>query len=219
VIAVGRSAGESVRFEEPNIHYSVCDVQDEEAFAVLVKNTHEKFGRLDGLVNNASAARRETWDELDTEGWRAGLDSTLTHYFATTKAVSRYMLSGGKGSIINNASIFGLLAPVAGMYPEGIRGPSAHHAAAKAGVIQLTRYLGAQWAGNAVRVNAVSPGWFPRKREPERADFMQEVTARVPMGRIGQPSELVGAMVFLMSDAASYITGQNLVVDGGYSLW
>jgi gluconate 5-dehydrogenase len=105
------------------------------------------------------------------------------------------------------------------MYPADIHGPSAHHAAAKAGILQLTRYLAAEWASQGIRVNSVSPGWFPQKRGPERPDFMDEVNSRIPMGRIGQPSEIAGAVIFLIGDASSYVTGQNLVVDGGYSIW
>jgi NAD(P)-dependent dehydrogenase (short-subunit alcohol dehydrogenase family) len=216
VIVVGRNRE---RFAGIEAECIVCDVQDEAAFAAVVADVRKRHGRLDGLVNNASAAKRESWDELDTAAWRAGLDATLTHYFTCIKAVVPCMLEAGKGAIVNNASIFGFIAPNAMMYPEGIRGPAAHHATAKAGILQLTRYLAAQWAAKGIRVNAVSPGWFPQKRGPERPDFMRKVTSRIPMGRIGQPSELAGAVVFLMSQAASYVTGQNLVIDGGYSLW
>ena len=96
---------------------------------------------------------------------------------------------------------------------------AAHHAAAKGGILQLTKYLAALWASNGIRVNAISPGYFPQKRGVERLDYMEEVTKRIPMGRIGTPSEVAGAVVFLASDAASYITGQNIVIDGGYSIW
>jgi gluconate 5-dehydrogenase len=219
VIAVGRNAEKFSELRAANIECVPCDVQNEAAFAGMVADARKRHGHIDGLVNNANAAKRETWDELDARAWRNGLDATLNHYFTCTKAVAVYMLDAGKGVIVNNASIFGFVAPNAQMYPEGIRGPSAHHAVAKAGILQLTRYLAAQWAGKGIRVNAVSPGWFPQKRGPERPDFMKEVTSRTPIGRIGQPSELVGAVIFLMSDAASYVTGQNLVVDGGYSLW
>ncbi len=83
----------------------------------------------------------------------------------------------------------------------------------------MTRYLATLWAAKGVRVNAISPGYFPQKRGVERPDYMAEVNARIPMGRIGQPQEVAGAVVFLASDAASYVTGQNIVIDGGYSLW
>lgn len=219
VIAVGRNPERFAELQDANIECVKCDVQDEAAFAAVVADARQRHGRIDGLVNNANAAKRETWDELDASAWRAGLDATLTHYFTCTKVVANHLLDAGHGAIVNNASIFAFVAPNAGMYPDGIRGPSAHHAAAKAGILQLTRYLAAQWAARGIRVNAVSPGWFPQKRGPERPDLMREVTSRIPMGRIGQPPELVGAVIFLMSDAASYVTGQNLVVDGGYSLW
>lgn len=215
VVVVGRDRERFAELQAANIECVACDVRDETAFAAVC----QRNGRLDGLVNNANAAQRESWDELGAAAWQAGLDATLNHYFTCTKIAAKLMLAAGRGTIVNSASIFGFIAPNAAMYPEGIRGPAAHHAVAKAGILQLTRYVAAQWAGKGIRVNAVSPGWFPQKRGPERPDFVREVTSRIPMGRIGQPSELVGAVVFLMSDAASYVTGQNLIVDGGYSLW
>lgn len=219
VIALGRDQDRFAELVSTHIECIACDVQDEGAFAKVVADVQRRHGHIDGLVNNASAAKRETWDELDAAAWRAGLDATLNHYFTCTKSVSAQMLATGRGAILNIASIFGFLAPTASMYPEGIRGPSAHHAAAKAGVLQLTKYLAAQWAQRGIRVNAISPGWFPQKRGPERPDFMQAVQRSIPMGRVGRPSELVGAVVFFMTDASSYVTGQNLVVDGGYSVW
>ena len=219
VIAVGRNPERLAQIKNDKIECVSCDVQNESEFADAIEDVRRRHGRIDGLVNNANAAQRETWEELDAGTWRAGLDATLTHYFTCTKVVAAHMLAAGRGAVVNNASIFGFLAPNADMYPQDIRGPSAHHAAAKAGILQLTRYLAAEWAAKGVRVNAVSPGWFPRKRGPERPDFMQAVTSRIPMKRIGQPRELVGAVVFLMADASSYVTGQNLIVDGGYSIW
>lgn len=218
VVALGRNREKFEGLRDAHLECVCCDVQDEAAFADVVTDIRGRHGRIDGLVNNANAAARETWDELDALAWRAGLDATLTHYFTCTKIAVPHMLEAGCGAVVNNASLFGFLAPDSSMYPEGIRGPSAHHAAAKAGVLQMTRFLAAQWAPQGVRVNAITPGWFPQKRGPERLDFMREVNSRIPMGRIGQPSEVVGAVVFLIADASSYVTGHNLVIDGGYSI-
>lgn len=219
VIAVGRNPERFVELQVPNVECVQCDVQDEAAFAAVVADANKRYGRLDGLVNNANAAKRESWDELDTPAWKAGLDAALTHYFTCIKAVAPYLLKQGRGAIVNTSTILGFLAPNAKMHPEGVPGPAAHHVAAKAAVLQLTRSLAAQWATQGIRVNAVSPGWFPKKRGTERPDFIEGLTSRTPMARIGQPSEIVGAFVFLLSDASSFVTGQNLVVDGGYSLW
>jgi NAD(P)-dependent dehydrogenase (short-subunit alcohol dehydrogenase family) len=96
---------------------------------------------------------------------------------------------------------------------------AAHHVAAKGGVLQLTKYLASLWASEGIRVNAISPGYFPQKRGVERPDYMDEVKRRIPMARIGSPNEVAGAVVFLASSASSYITGQNIIIDGGYSIW
>ena len=118
---------------------------------------------------------------------------------------------------ISNAWAF--LAPNPKMYLDLPIQPAAHTLAAKGAVLQLTRYLAAYWGSRGIRVNAVSPGWFPKKRGPDRPDYMRELTSRIPLERVGTPSDLVGAYLFLMSDASSYVTGQNLIVDGGYSIW
>jgi NAD(P)-dependent dehydrogenase (short-subunit alcohol dehydrogenase family) len=226
VIALGRNSDrfpELLKANQPDFAHQIecrqCDVQDEEAFATVVADVVGRTGRLDALINNANNSKRETWDELNKEAWEAGLDGTLTHQFTCAKAVSPHLLKAGQGSIVNVSSLFGMVGPQFGMYPADIRGPAAHHAAAKAGVLQLTKYLATLWAPAGVRVNAITPGWFPQKRGPERPDFMQEVNSRIPLGRIGQPSDLVGAAVYLVSNASSYMTGQNLVVDGGYTVW
>jgi gluconate 5-dehydrogenase len=206
-------------YPEPRLFTQVLDVLDEAAFSAFVDELVGRTGRLDGLVNNANAAGRQPWEALDKTAWRAGLEGALDHYFTCTHAVSPHLLAQGRGVIINNASLFAFLAPCFPMHLDLGNAAAAHHAAAKGGVLQLTRYLAALWAPKGVRVNAISPGYFPQKRGVERPDYMAAVNARIPMGRIGQPHEVAGAVVFLASDAASYVTGQNIVIDGGYSLW
>src|SRR5437867_3038706 len=99
VVAIGRNRDKLAAVKAPNIECVACDVQNEAAFAKLAAKIHQRHGRLDGLVNNANAAQRESWDELNAAAWRAGLDATLNHYFTCTKIVSRYMLAAGKGAI------------------------------------------------------------------------------------------------------------------------
>ncbi len=205
--------------QDQRIHTKVVDVSDENAFQGLIDDVLERQGGLDCLVNNATTSMRQGWDELDKSGWVAGLEGALNHYFTCSKIVSKHFLKQNRGCIINSASILGFLAPCFPMHLDLGNAAAAHHVAAKGGILQLTRYLSALWAPQGIRVNAFSPGYFPRKKGPERPDYMEEVKKRIPMNRIGQPIEVAGTVVFLASDAASYITGQNIVIDGGYSVW
>ena len=197
-----------------------CDVSDEQAFQDLVVHVQTRYQRLDGLVNNASFGNRDKWQELDKKGWLDGLEGSLNHYFTCTKAVSESMLQEGKGVIINNLSLWSFLAPDMKMYLDLNNEPPVHVAAGKAAALQMTKYLASLWASKGIRVNAFTPGWFPKKGNgPERLDYLNEITSRTPMGRIGYPSDVVGTVVFLASDASSFMTGQNMIIDGGYSLW
>ena len=197
----------------------VCDVGDETAVAAAVERLWNTYGRIDGLINHAATGGREPWEALTKDAWLHGLEGTLNSYFTCTKIVSPYMLKAGKGSIVNTASLWSFLAPNPKIYLDLPIQPAAHTSAAKGAVLQLTRHLAALWGSKGIRVNAVTPGWFPKKRGPERPDYMREIISRVPLERIGRPSDLVGVYLFLMSEASSYVTGQNLIVDGGYSIW
>lgn len=207
------------RLPEQRIFVETLDVRDERLFADFVKTLVQAHGRIDCLVNNANSAERESWEVLDKDKWVKGLDGSLNHYFTCTQIVSRHFLEQGFGNVVNNASLFAFLAPCFPMHLDLGNAASAHHAAAKGGVLQLTKYLAALWGSKGIRVNAVSPGYFPQKRGVERPDYMAEIKKRIPMERIGSPNEVAGAVVFLASEAASYITGQNLIIDGGYSIW
>lgn len=194
-----------------------CDVTDPAAFARVAGDVVARQGGIDVLVNNAHAGRREPWDAMTLEAWQAGLRGSLDHYFTCTHEVSRYMTQAGSGCIINNASLWAHVAPTARMHLDLNNKAPVHYAAAKGAVVAMTRFLAAELAPHGVRVNSFSPGFFPRKRGPERPDFIAKITSRVPLARIGQPDELVGVVVFLASRASAYITGVDIVVDGGYS--
>jgi NAD(P)-dependent dehydrogenase (short-subunit alcohol dehydrogenase family) len=175
----------------------------------LVRRATETFGRLDGLVNNAGVATAVPALRESPEQFRAVLDLNLMGAYWTAQAAAAAMTSGG--SIVNVSSIIGLTSAEL---------PQAAYATSKAGLLGLTRDLAAQWSGRrSIRVNALAPGFF----ESEMTDlcppgYLESLAGRTPLGRIGRPEEIAAAVVFLLSDAASFMTGSTLVVDGGLSI-
>jgi hypothetical protein len=189
-----------------------CDVVDADDRERLVNTTLERFGRIDVLVNNAGVGTPEAAESETPERFADVLGINLTAAFALSQLVGRSMLEAGRGSIVNVVSILGIVS--AGQIPF----PS--YAASKGGLIALTRELAGQWSRRGVRVNALAPGWFESEMTAEMfADekSMAWVARKAPMGRPGQPHELDGALLFLASDASSYVTGQVLAVDGGWT--
>jgi hypothetical protein len=190
-----------------------CDVADPAATQALVDRTVERFGRVDVLVNNAGIGGPTPAESLELDDFRQMTDVNLIGLFALSQQAGRVMLEAGSGSIVNIASILGLVAssPI----------KQAAYCATKGGVVNLTRQLGAEWGRKGVRVNAIAPGWFPS--EMTQADMfdddsgMQFIERNAPMGRAGRIDELDGALLFLAGDASSYVTGQILAVDGGWT--
>jgi NAD(P)-dependent dehydrogenase (short-subunit alcohol dehydrogenase family) len=189
------------------------DVRDPEAIAALVARSVERFGRLDIMVNNAGISDPGRAEEESTDTFREVLDVNLSAVFTGCREAARVMLPKGSGSIINIASALGLVG--------SWRIPNAGYAASKGGVVNLTRDLSSQWARQGIRVNAIAPGWFesemtaPLFENDER--WQRYVERTVPAGRVGREGELDGALLFLAGDASTYVTGQTLVVDGGWS--
>jgi gluconate 5-dehydrogenase len=226
VIAVGRTPEKFAELAESDswtqhggvLEFRQLDLLDKPAVEACFREIAAAHGHLDVLVNNAYAARREKLDELNRQNFTEGFNQTFSIYFENAMSALPY-LKATSGAVINNASLWGVLAHTPPMYLDLGNAPSLHTAVAKAGVIQMTKYLAVEWAPFGIRVNAFTPGWFPRKRGPERPDYMREITSRTPLGRIGQPAEIGGVVAFLASPAASFITGQNIIVDGGYSIW
>jgi NAD(P)-dependent dehydrogenase (short-subunit alcohol dehydrogenase family) len=189
----------------------VADIADEDSVSTLSKSVHETYGRIDVLVNNAGinpwykSAEKTTLQE-----WRQILDVNLTGVFLTCKHVGQFMLDAGQGSIINITSVAGRV---------GLAKTTAY-CAAKGGVEMLTRQLALEWAPKGIRVNAVAPGYFATDlTEGLRTHPVlgRRVLDRTPMGRFGEPQEIVGASLFLASSAATYVTGHSMAVDGGWT--
>jgi NAD(P)-dependent dehydrogenase (short-subunit alcohol dehydrogenase family) len=189
-----------------------CDVSLESDVDHLVERTAARFGRADVLVNNAGAGSIVPAEDESLETWRRVLDVTLTGVFLCAQRFGRGMLEAGSGSIVNVASVLGLVAAA--------QIKQASYCAAKGGVVNLTRELAGQWARRGVRVNALAPGWFESEMTAEMFSdprSMAWLRSRDPMGRPGRGDELAGPLLFLASDASSYVTGQVLAVDGGWT--
>ena len=190
-----------------------CDLQQTDQLDDVVAKTMERYGRIDVLVNNAGMVDAEPALDEPLETFRAVLDVNLVAPFALAQRAARAMLDGeGSGAIVNVASVLGLVG--VGQIPQ------AGYAASKGGIVNLTRELSAQWSRKGVRVNALAPGWFESELTEDM--FSEEsgrkwVERRAPIARHGREGELDGALLFLASDASSYVTGHILAVDGGWT--
>jgi len=177
----------------------------------------EEFGRIDGLVNSAYP-RTKDWgtkfEEIDPASWRANVDMQLNSYFVCCQKVLKIMATQNSGAIVNIASIYGVVGNDFTLYEEyGGTSPAAY-SAIKGGLINFTRYLASYYGLKGIRVNCVSPGGIFDHQHPS---FVSRYEAKVPMGRLGKPDDIAPAVSFLLSGDAKYITGQNLIVDGGWT--
>lgn len=188
-----------------------CDVARPEDVQAVIDTTLQAYGRLDVLVNNAGITWAAPAEAMPLDKWRKVIDTNLTGTFLFSQAAGREMLKAGYGRIINVASIAGVIASVNGPH-------YAAYAASKAGIMGLTRELAASWGRQGIRVNAIAPGYFhSRLADGAIALVEPELKATSPLGRVGADDELKGVVVFLAADASNYMTGQVLVVDGGWS--
>ena len=186
-----------------------ADFDDPQNAAALVEQVVERCGRLDGLVNNAGGGRPVAFRGLDLDAWRATQRVNLEATFTASRAAYKVMRKSGGGSIVNMASL-------AAHGPGGWMG--ADYAASKAGMVSLTRSLALEAARFGIRCNAVSPGFIETDMTVELSDEQRQRLG-VPLRRLGTPAEVAAAAVFLLSSAASYITGQVLHVNGGLSMY
>jgi gluconate 5-dehydrogenase len=192
---------------------AICDVTDPAQVEAVVDKSIAAFGHIDILVNNAGVTWGAPAEDMPIDKWREVVDVNLTGTWLFSQTVGRHMLERGSGNIINVASISGLKGSM------GLGASIAGYAASKAGVMGLTRELAGRWGARGIRVNSIAPGFFPsRMTERLLARIQQEYEAGVPLGRIGRPGELKGVVLFLASEASSYITGQTIVVDGGVTI-
>jgi NAD(P)-dependent dehydrogenase (short-subunit alcohol dehydrogenase family) len=194
-----------------------ADITNDEAVKEAIAAIFAHFGRIDGLVNNAyprTADWGKRFEDVDPESWRKNVDMQLNSYFVISQQVLAIMKAQGSGAIVNIASIYGVVGNDFSLY-EAYGGTSpAAYAAIKGGLVNFTRYLASYYGRSGIRVNCVSPGGI---RDQQHPSFIERYEQKVPMGRLGQPDDIAPAVSFLLSEEAKYITGHNLMVDGGWT--
>jgi NAD(P)-dependent dehydrogenase (short-subunit alcohol dehydrogenase family) len=205
-----------------------CDISVPESVNSCVRAVKAHFGTIDILHNNAASKSSDvrgffhTFENYELKIWREVMSVNIDGMFLMAQAVGRDMLAGGRGgSIIQTSSIYGLVGPDSRIYEGseylggGINTPAVY-AASKAAVVGFTRWLATHWAKNNIRVNCLVPGGI---LSGQNDTFSSRYSEHVPMGRMGNADEVVPALLFLASDASSYMTGQTLVIDGGWTVW
>jgi len=195
-----------------------CDTTDKKAVNEIIEIIVEKYGKIDGWVNNAYP-RTEDWntkfENIPLDSWRENVDMHMNGYFTCCQLILEYMKSQGNGSLVNMGSIYGSRAPDFSIYENTEMTMPAAYSAIKGGIINLTKYLASYYGGHNLRVNTVSPGGI-FNNQPE--SFVEKYNKKVPLNRMGTPEDIAPTVVFLLSDKATYITGQNIFVDGGLSV-
>ncbi|MCB2211504.1 SDR family oxidoreductase [bacterium] len=198
----------------------VCDVSDEDAVTALHDKVIERYGRVDVLINNHHFLAKGAWDTtaetFPSDAWRGIIDVNLTGLFWMCRKFGLTMLEQGKGVIINMASTYGVVSSNPALYTDNSLASPIAYSASKGGVVMITKYLASYWGSRGVRVNSLTPHGVWNNHEPEFEKRFSEMT---PLKRMMQPDELVGATLFLASDASSYVNGSNLLVEGGWTAW
>jgi NAD(P)-dependent dehydrogenase (short-subunit alcohol dehydrogenase family) len=221
----------SIAYELPTKSLSLeLDITSEYSILAVSEKIYKEFGSIDILVNNAAINDMVENDKGDSEPtsfenypislFRKVLDVNITGMFASSKIFGAQMVRQGKGSIINIASTYGVVAPDQNLYikPDGTQSffKSPAYPTAKAAVLNFTRYLAAYWGKHGIRVNSLSPGGVENGQEQF---FIDNYSKRTPLGRMSKSTDYHGGLIFLASDASLYMTGANLVIDGGWTIW
>lgn len=201
------------------------DVTDEMAVARLVDSVVDKFGGIDILVNNAYDAHGYgvPFEDLTVDEWERTFEGVVTQMFICTQKALSHLRDSDHGAIVNIGSHYGIVAPDHRVYGNTDINNPPTYGTAKAGVIQFTRWLATYLASDEIRVNSISPGGFYREEMEDIDDytevFVPEYEYRTPLGRMGDETDMKGIVVYLASDASKWMTGQNVVLDGGWTAW
>ena len=229
VVAIDHDGGALARMveklDETSLLATYCvDIRDRSQVANVRQQAEDAFGPISGLLNNAATKSPNFFEPFETfpvEDWDHVMSVNLTGSVVCAQEFGGQMAQRGSGSIVNVLSIYGVAAPDQRIYEgseylgRAINTPAVY-SASKAGLWGLTAYLSSYWGACGVRVNALTPGGI---YSGQNETFVKRYSSRVPMNRMGSSDDLCGALVYLMSDSAGYVTGQNIVVDGGLTVW
>jgi NAD(P)-dependent dehydrogenase (short-subunit alcohol dehydrogenase family) len=194
-----------------------CDITNIISINECIKLVVSKYKRIDGLVNNAyprTADWGNKFEDILFESWQKNIDYQLNSYFYFSQQVAQHMVSQKEGSIINMASVYGIVGPDFTVYDGTTMTMPAAYSAIKGGIVNFTRYLASYLGSHNIRVNTISPGGI---FDNQNSIFVENYNKKVPMKRMGLPNDISPSVVFLLSDDAKYITGQNLAIDGGWT--
>lgn len=215
---LGRAESLARELQAQNLNATAVylDLGDDGSIDEAVRASVARYGHIDCLVNNAISHLPGNVESYSIPDWEASMRIDATGFFRVTQQVLNVMIPQHHGNIINISSVLGLVGPDPRLYPQGLDEMRPHYFFVKAGVVGFMRYLAVAYAQQGIRVNAISPGGFaPTDGSTSNEKFAKQV----PMGRLASPDEFLGAVVYLASPASSYVTGHNLIVDGGYSAW
>lgn len=224
VYVLGRSEDKfNIAFENnkhlnTELFFRECDISETKSIVKCFQNIFHENNRIDVLINNGFYSKGQSPESMTDEEWENGIDGTLGSTFRCIRGIIPYFKKQKKGKIINVSSMYGVVAPQFEIYdnfPSFLNPP--HYGAAKAGVIQLTKYYASYLGQLNINVNAVTPGPFPSQTVQISEGFVNELAKKTSLNRIGKPEDLAGAFVFLASDSSNFITGQNIIVDGGWT--
>jgi NAD(P)-dependent dehydrogenase (short-subunit alcohol dehydrogenase family) len=217
-LAGANAIGFDIRHDTASDRNIICDITSEESVKKCIEQVDSQFGKIAGWVNNAYP-RTADWgkpiEEVTMDSWRTNVDLHLNSYFMCSRMILEYMKKFNAGCVINMASIYGMQAPDFTVYNGTNMTSAVGYSAIKGGILNLTRYLAAHYGKYNLRVNALSPGGiFDNQAKP----FVDNYEAKVPLKRMGRVADIAPSINFLLSDEASYITGHNLVIDGGWTI-
>ncbi len=199
-----------------------CNAGNVEDIRAALDACEQKFGKVTNVVNFIAygpAGGSKPIESCDDETFQAGLEGSINVMFRVLREAIPYLEKNESSSIVNTGSMYGIVSPDPGIYGTSGQNNPVYYGAGKAGVIQLTRYAAGHLAKRGIRVNCVSPGPFPDSRKLPPKEFLDELSKKTMLGRIGRNTEIAGAYCYLLSDAATFTTGANVVVDGGWTAW